>query len=115
MTSSSTPARRYSLDLLEFQSRVRRGSPESFPRRETPTRFEYDSDAWNRLPVEQRPAGFHPIHGVSEDFSIDGGQRSIYGLSELIADAACQEYAQAYDLPVVVNRFGVLSGAGESG
>ena len=85
------------------------------PHRETPTRFEYDSEAWNRLPAEQRPSGFHPIHGISEEFSIDGGQRSIYGLSKLIADAACQEYAQAYDLPVVVNRFGVLSGAGQFG
>ncbi len=87
----------------------------ALPRRETDTRFEYDPDAWNRLPVDQRPAGFHPIHGVSEAFSIDGGQRSIYGLSKLIADAACQEYAQAYDLPIVVNRFGVISGAGQFG
>ena len=87
----------------------------ALPRRETPTRFEYDPDAWNCIPVEQRPAGFHPIHGVSEEFSIDGGQRSIYGLSKLIADAACQEYAQAYDLPIIVNRFGVISGAGQFG
>lgn len=87
----------------------------ALPRRETPTRFEYDPDAWNLLPVEQRPAGFHPIHGIVEEFTIDGGQRSIYGLSKLIADAACQEYAQAYDLPVVVNRFGVISGIGQFG
>ena len=52
---------------------------------------------------------------MSEEFSIDGGQRSIYGLSKLIADAACQEYAQAYDLPIIVNRFGVISGAGQFG
>ena len=87
----------------------------ALPHRETSTRFEYDPDAWDRLAVEQRPAGFHPVHGVSEDFSIDGGQRSIYGLSKLIADAACQEYAQAYDLPMVVNRFGVISGPGQFG
>lgn len=87
----------------------------ALPRRGTPTRFEYDPDAWNRLPVEQRPRGFDPIHGVSEEFSIDGGQRSIYGLSKLIADAACQEYAQAYDLPIVVNRFAVISGVGQFG
>ena len=61
------------------------------------------------------PPVFIPLHGVSEEFSIDGGQRSIYGLSKLIADAACQEYAQAYDLPIVVNRFGVISGAGQFG
>jgi CDP-paratose 2-epimerase len=87
----------------------------ALPRRETPTRFEYDCDAWDRLSVEQRPAGFHPVHGVSEEFSIDGGQRSIYGLSKLIADAACQEYAHAYDLPILVNRFGVISGEGQFG
>lgn len=87
----------------------------ALPRRETATRFEYDPDAWNRLSVQQRPAGFDPIHGVSEEFSIDGGQRSIYGLSKLIADAACQEYAQAYDLPIVVNRFGVIAGPGQFG
>jgi CDP-paratose 2-epimerase len=87
----------------------------ALPRRETSSRFEYDPDSWNRLPAEQRPTGFHPAYGVSEEFSIDGGQRSIYGLSKLIADAACQEYAQAYDLSVVVNRFGVISGAGQFG
>jgi len=87
----------------------------ALPRRETPTRFEYDEDAWNRLPLEGRPSGFHPIEGISETFSIDGGQRSIYGLSKLIADASCQEYAQAYDLPIIVNRFGVISGVGQFG
>ena len=87
----------------------------ALPRRETPTRFEYDADAWKRLPAEQLPRGFDPVHGVSEHFSIDGGQRSIYGLSKLIADAACQEYAQAYDLPIIVNRFGVISGIGQFG
>jgi len=87
----------------------------ALPRRETPTRLEYDVDAWERLPEGQRPAGFHPLHGISEEFSIDGGQRSIYGLSKLIADAACQEYAHAYDLPIVVNRFGVISGQGQFG
>jgi len=87
----------------------------ALPRRETSTRYEYDAEAWKKLPMGQRPPGFDPIHGVSEDFSIDGGQRSIYGLSKLIADTACQEYAHAYDVPVVVNRFGVLSGAGQFG
>jgi CDP-paratose 2-epimerase len=87
----------------------------ALPRRETPTRFDYDAEAWARLPVGQRPAGFHPVHGISEEFSIDGGQRSIYGFSKLIADAACQEYARAFDLPIVVNRFGVISGIGQFG
>jgi CDP-paratose 2-epimerase len=110
-------ARRRKIPLIFWSSNRVYGADclNALPRRETLTRFEYDSDAWNHIPVEQRPAGFHPVHGVSEGFSIDGGQRSIYGLSKLIADAACQEYAQAYDLPIVVNRFGVLSGAGQFG
>lgn len=87
----------------------------ALPRREAPTRFNFDVEAWNRSAADQRPAGFHPEHGVSENFSVDGGQRSIYGLSKLIADAACQEYAHAYDLPIVVNRFGVISGIGQFG
>ena len=87
----------------------------TLPRRETSTRFDYDVEAWDRLAPAQKPAGFHPEHGVSEGFSIDGGQQSIYGLSKLIADASCQEYAHAFDLPVIVNRFGVISGIGQFG
>jgi CDP-paratose 2-epimerase len=83
------------------------------PRREATTRIEWDSDAWNKLPPESRARGFDPMHGVSEEFAIDGGQRSIYGLSKLIADAACQEYAHAFDMPIVINRFGVIAGTGQ--
>ena len=83
------------------------------PRREAATRFEWDADAWNRIPAESRPRGFDPVHGVAEEFATDGGQRSIYGLSKLIADAACQEYAHAFDMPIVINRFGVIAGTGQ--
>jgi CDP-paratose 2-epimerase len=83
------------------------------PRQEAATRIEWDSDAWKRIPAELRARGFDPLHGVSEEFSVDGGQRSIYGLSKLIADVTCQEYAHAFDMPVVVNRFGVIAGTGQ--
>ena len=83
------------------------------PRREAATRIEWDPQAWQALPVELRPRGFDPVHGVSEQFAIDGGQRSIYGLSKMIADASCQEYAQAFDMPIVINRFGVIAGIGQ--
>ncbi len=83
------------------------------PRREAATRMEWDSGAWQKLPADSRPRGFDPIHGVSEEFPVDGGQRSVYGLSKLIADLACQEYAKAFDLPVVINRFGVIAGSGQ--
>src|SRR5215472_8172535 len=44
----------------------------ALPMRETSSRFEYDPEAWAKLPTEQRPTGFDPVHGVSEEFSIDG-------------------------------------------
>jgi CDP-paratose 2-epimerase len=83
------------------------------PRREAATRLEWDAEAWGNIPNESRTRGFNPLHGVSEEFAVDGGQRSIYGLSKLIADVACQEYAHAFDLPIVVNRFGVIAGTGQ--
>lgn len=87
----------------------------ALPRCEGKTRFEWDTAAWKALPLGVRPAGFSPVHGISEEFSIDGGQRSIYGLSKMIADAACQEYSHAFDIPIIVNRFGVIAGPGQFG
>jgi CDP-paratose 2-epimerase len=83
------------------------------PRREATTRMKWDAEAWKQIPIEVRQRGFDPEHGVSEEFAVDGGQRTIYGLSKLIADAACQEYAHAFDMPIVVNRFGVIAGTGQ--
>jgi len=83
------------------------------PRREAETRIEWDPDACNTLPATRRPLGFDPIHGVSEDLAVDGGLRTVYGLSKLIADLSCQEYAHSFDMPVVINRFGVIAGTGQ--
>jgi CDP-paratose 2-epimerase len=87
----------------------------ALPRREGSTRLEWDCAAWRNLPAESRPPGFDPEHGVSEEFSLDGAGRSIYGVSKLMADVVCQEYADAFDIPVIVNRLGVISGAGQFG
>jgi CDP-paratose 2-epimerase len=77
--------------------------------------LEWDCAAWRNLPAESRPPGFDPEYGVSEEFSLDGAGRSIYGVSKLMADVVCQEYAGAFDIPVIVNRLGVISGAGQFG
>ena len=87
----------------------------ALPRRESATRFEWDCPAWRALPAENRPRGFDPEYGVSEEFSLDGAGRSIYGVSKLMADVCCQEYADAFQIPVIVNRLGVISGAGQFG
>jgi CDP-paratose 2-epimerase len=87
----------------------------ALPRREAATRLEWDCDAWRKIPVESRPPGFDPQYGVSEEFSLDGAGRSIYGVSKLMADVVCQEYADAFDITVIVNRLGVITGAGQFG
>lgn len=87
----------------------------ALPRRESATRLEWDLAAWRKLPPECRPSGFDPEYGISEEFSLDGAGRSIYGVSKLMADVVCQEYADAFDIPVILNRLGVISGAGQFG
>ena len=87
----------------------------ALPRREGATRLEWDAAVWKKLPAENRPARFDPEYGVSEEFSLDGAGRSIYGVSKLMADIVCQEYSDAFDIPVVVNRLGVISGSGQFG
>jgi len=86
----------------------------ALPRREEPTRFSWDAPAWHAL-AGMRPPGFDPAHGIAEDFNVDGGQHGIYGLSKTMADLACQEYADAFGVPTVINRCGVLSGPGQFG
>lgn len=87
----------------------------AFPRREDETRFRWDPVTLRQQMNGRTVDGFDPAFGFSEEFSVDGSNRSLYGLSKLMADLACQEYARAYDLKIVVNRFGVLSGEGQFG
>jgi CDP-paratose 2-epimerase len=48
--------------------------------------------------------------GISEQFSLNG-YRSLYGASKLCSEILVAEYAQMYDMPSVINRCGVLTGA----
>jgi CDP-paratose 2-epimerase len=82
----------------------------AFPLREEAMRY-----VWDTAQMAALPAGFDPAYGFSEQFNVDGGQHSIYGLSKTMADLACQEYAHAYGVPTVVNRFGCLAGPGQFG
>jgi len=47
--------------------------------------------------------------GVNEDFPLNG-PRSLYGMSKLAAELMLEEYADAYGLRYIVNRFGLLAG-----
>lgn len=69
------------------------------------TRFEWTND--NSL------VGFSE-NGVSESFPIEG-VRSIYGATKLAAELLLQEYAFAYQMPVLINRCGIIAGPWQMG
>lgn len=53
-------------------------------------------------------------HGVSEQFPVDG-VRSMYGACKLASELLVQEYGAASDLPVLINRCGILAGPWQMG
>jgi CDP-paratose 2-epimerase len=52
--------------------------------------------------------------GVAEEFSV-APPLSLYGSSKLASEVLACEYAEAFGLPVFINRCGVLAGAGQFG
>ena len=52
--------------------------------------------------------------GISTDFPTDGF-RSLYGATKLASELLLLEYAELYDLRVIINRCGVLSGPWQMG
>ncbi len=59
------------------------------------------------------PPGIGPL-GVSEGFSTSA-PISLYGATKLASEALALEYGHTFDLPVFINRCGVLAGAGQFG
>lgn len=53
--------------------------------------------------------------GFSEKLSVDGKDHSIYGVSKIAADLLIQEWADAFDVPSVINRFSCLAGPNQWG
>ena len=50
--------------------------------------------------------------GISESFPLEGA-RSLYGTTKLAAELLVEEYADAYGLRFIIDRFGVLTGPGQ--
>jgi CDP-paratose 2-epimerase len=78
---------------------------------ETDTRWDWDP----RVAQEALPRGFDPKLGISAKFDMDGPTKTIYGASKAAADFFCQEYADAFDIPIIVDRCGVIAGQGQFG
>jgi CDP-paratose 2-epimerase len=72
---------------------------------ETSTRFE--------AAAHQPMPGASP-DGIAETFPLDGA-RTLYGATKLSAEHLVEEYAAAYGLRTVVNRFGVIAGPWQMG
>jgi CDP-paratose 2-epimerase len=54
--------------------------------------------------------------GISEHFpTVGSGFRSLYGSSKLASELFIEEYAANYNYPSVINRCGVIAGAGQFG
>lgn len=47
---------------------------------------------------------------IDEKTSLDGGDRSIYGMTKIMSDLMVQEHADAFGIPAVINRFSCLCG-----
>jgi CDP-paratose 2-epimerase len=74
------------------------------PYREEPTRFRWEGAA---LP------GFSE-HGIAEEFPLTGA-RSLYGATKLASELILQEYAFSYNMPLLINRCGILTGPWQMG
>lgn len=72
---------------------------------ETKTRFE--------IAPEQTIPGVS-VEGVSEGFPLEGA-RSLYGATKLASELLLHEYADMYQLPIVINRCGVIAGPWQMG
>ena len=83
----------------------------------------YSIPALASLKMEVADGAFRPAaqsvrglsdEGVSEDFSTEPPV-SLYGSAKLASETLALEYGAAFDLPVWINRCGVLAGAGQFG
>ncbi len=85
----------------------------------------YNVKALNALPLVVRHQAFVPDEsalwpngasaaGVTEAFST-AGPVSLYGATKIASEVMAIEYGDAFGLPVVIDRCGVLAGAGQFG
>ena len=79
----------------------------SIPMRETDTRFE-----WSEKKYISR--GWSPL-GFNELGDINGGNHTIYGVTKNASDIIVQEWASAFKMPAIINRFSCLYGPHQFG
>lgn len=75
--------------------------------------FQLVADGAGQGTTQKLPEGV-TRHGINEAFSTEAPV-SLYGATKLASEALALEYGAAFNLPVFVNRCGVLAGAGQFG
>ncbi|MFZ4115256.1 MAG: NAD-dependent epimerase/dehydratase family protein [Chthoniobacterales bacterium] len=72
-----------------------------------------ENDAFYLVEEESLPTGVSK-HGVDESFSTEP-PLSLYGSTKRASELLALEYGESFDFPVLINRCGVLAGAGQFG
>lgn len=107
------------MNLLEYCKRVRAGLVLLSTSRvySMPTlvglEMQVQNDAFQPALSQNFPLGISAA-GISEGYSTQAPV-SLYGATKLASEALALEYGHTFDLPVWVNRCGVLAGAGQFG
>ena len=65
--------------------------------------------------IQEQVTRLHSDELVDEDTPLDGGDRSLYGASKVMADLMIQEWADAFQMPAIINRFSCLAGPWQFG
>jgi CDP-paratose 2-epimerase len=88
--------------IFTSTNKVYGDSPNNLPLKETPTRWELDSQ--------------HIYHeGIDESMSVDQSTHSLFGVSKLAADLMVQEYGRYFGILSACFRGGCLTGPSHSG
>ena len=92
----------------------------SLPRVEKELRFEWDTSSneilnYTGLSVSTISQGKRVAIGINEDWPLGLGSRSIYGATKACADILCQEYKDAFRIPIFINRFSCIAGPWQFG
>jgi len=99
-------ARKAGLVLLSTSRVYSIPQMQAIPLSKTPDSFLFDG-------TQPCPPGVSAL-GIAEDFSTSAPV-SLYGATKLASEAMALEYGYTYNLPVWINRCGVLAGAGQFG
>jgi CDP-paratose 2-epimerase len=92
----------------------------ALPILEQESRFAWDIDVlrnhhYTGLTVSNSSSGEIIVKGINESLPVGIGERSVYGATKACSDILCQEYRDAFKVPIFANRFSCLAGPWQYG